>query len=99
MRNFLFLQVLFAFTALFIYNKLSPTVTNYSTESGEMAQALEKQFKCKVSSTNYQLKDWHQTLEFKLAADSKSIVTEEEAREFLASSFSTFQFIDAFSIK
>jgi hypothetical protein len=99
MKNRKLIVALLAFTALFAYKKLSPTVIHYSTESGEMVQALEKQFKCKVASTNYQLKDWHQTFEFKLADDSKSSVSKEEAREFLASNFSTFQFIDEFSLK
>lgn len=64
-----------------------------------MGKALEQQFDCEIKSTNYEFKDWNHTLVFELEDHSKNRVTEEQAKEYLAATFSEFWFVNEFEVR
>jgi hypothetical protein len=98
MNNKLFFLTFLVALGIFTYFYLSPTINNYSCNVDEMELALEENFKVEINSTNYYYNNWHSRLAFEVNKDSKTLLSEEEARAFLASSFPRFRFVDEFQL-
>ena len=99
MKNKLFLLALLALIGFLFYTKLSPAAENISPELAEMELALEKHFDCTISTTEYRLIATYHILTFGLSKDSKSPLSEEEAREYLLANFPSFEYVSVFEVK
>ena len=95
-NNLIIFAVLALLAGVQLYTEYSPTAQDLGSETQEMKEALEEHFDCKIDKSHYQLIVWHQTLALDLAKDSNNQVTQEEASEYLAANFPSFEYIDEF---
>lgn len=98
MKNKFLLVLAIAILAFFAFAEFSPSAQNISKDTSEMKFALENEYDCIIDSSHYRQILWNQKLVFRIAKDSKSVPTEDEAREYLAANFPSFKYIDVFEV-